>query len=441
MKIFDYRKFKKSNLSTIIDGNYVGEYENLIVRIIKENIEDYKEVIKKTRSFAELIESEIFYEDENVLVLKHKKLRYITYPIEWTEKQKIEAICSVIDLQRKLDEIGYHLKDPHAFNITYEKSNPIYLDFGSITKGRFNTGKWIKHRLLLPNQRDCWDYFLNINRYEQWWILIRISISHKPLIILKHLLLKHIEKGNKLLKYTSRIKPFFEFSKKIKILRYSLNYINNIFFKDAKSRITNWTYYQQNNTVISSNNSRKNNFILLLNKYKPNLILDIGANKGAYSKLALKYGVKEAICIDVDSYSLDILREEIKNNNLHIWTARMDIMNYNEKPGHYESYLAAHLRFRSKFVICFAIIHHLCYFGSYSFEQFAETIEKFAEYILIVEFVPYSDIHLNGPYYKGKDKLWYTQENFIVAMKKYFKKAIEIFDSTPNPRVLIKFEK
>ena len=114
-------------------------------------------------------------------------------------------------------------------------------------------------------------------------------------------------------------------------------------------------------------------------------------------------------------------------------------MSYPEKPGYYQTYLPAHKRLNSDFTICLAVVHHICYFGNYSFEEFAERLNRFAKKILIVEFVPYDDIHLTGARYKGKDRSWYTLENFITAMKKWFPGEHEIFDSTPSPRLLIKF--
>jgi len=173
-------------------------------------------------------------------------------------------------------------------------------------------------------------------------------------------------------------------------------------------------------------------------------MIDIGANKGFFSKLSLECGVQEVVAIDLDEYSLDKLREEAKNDKLNIWTVNIDLMNYSENINHYARYGVfppLFKRINADFCICFALVHHVCYFNSYIFEEFAERIYKFCNKILLIEFVHYTDIHLSGPIYEGNDKSWYTQENFIVAMKKYFPKKTEIFQSTPQTRTLIKFER
>jgi hypothetical protein len=119
--------------------------------------------------------------------------------------------------------------------------------------------------------------------------------------------------------------------------------------------------------------------------------------------------------------------------------AKLDIMNYPEQPGYYASYIPAHNRLNCDFTICLAVVHHICYFGNGTFDDFAERLNRFTNKILIVEFVPYDDVHLTGKKYKGKDRSWYTLENFIKAIKKWFPGDYEIFESTPSPRILIKF--
>ena len=203
--------------------------------------------------------------------------------------------------------------------------------------------------------------------------------------------------------------------------------------------ITNWTDYDQKDPNIFQENERTENIISLFKKYSPGSIIDIGANRGAYSFLALNNEAKEVICIDLDSFSLDAIMESTNNVEGKITTARINIMDYDETPGCYNSYLPAHKRLNSDFGICVAVVHHVCYFGNNSFDEFAERLNRFVSKTLIVEFVPYDDVHLTGPNYKGKDRSWYTQENFIKAFQKYFPGEFEIYNSTPKPRILVLF--
>ncbi len=93
--------------------------------------------------------------------------------------------------------------------------------------------------------------------------------------------------------------------------------------------------------------------------------------------LALKNGTQKAICMDLDSFSLDVLRESIDEQN--IITAKLNIMDYDETPGCYNSYLPAHKRLSSDFGLCLAVVHHVCYFGNSSFEEFADRLNRFVK--------------------------------------------------------------
>jgi len=86
-----------------------------------------------------------------------------------------------------------------------------------------------------------------------------------------------------------------------------------------------------------------------------------------------------------------------------------------------------------------AVVDRACDRGNYYVDGFADRLNRFAKKNLIIEFVPNNDIHLTGNIYKGKDRSWYTLDNFVKAFKKYFSGEHEIFDSTPSPRILIKF--
>jgi len=106
----------------------------------------------------------------------------------------------------------------------------------------------------------------------------------------------------------------------------------------------------------------------------------------------------------------------------NITTARINIMDYDETPGCYNSYLPVHKRLNSDFGICLAVVHHVCYFGNNSFDEFAERLSRFVNK-------------------KGKDRSWYTMENFTKALQKYFQGEFEIYNSSPEPRKILIFKR
>jgi len=292
--------------------------------------------------------------------------------------------------------LSLSLMDPHAFNITFDKAKPIYLDFGSIRKkGIMNPRWWIWRAFISSKSYVGWGKTLKIAKLKIFFLFFMMLILPPPLF------LKLFEKW--LIKRRKKFKK------------------------------TPWTTYPVKDLEKKKNLKIVKNFTSLLIRYSPKKIIDIGGGRGHFSIFALKYRVREAVVIDIDEFSLNILRREIGKKNYPIWIVNADLMKYPYDLSCYGDYPPLHKRINAEFVICFALIHHLCTSGGYSFEDFAKRIEKFCQKILVVEFVPFSEIQ--------RTKSWYTQRNFIKVMKKYFPGKIEIFESSPKPRKLIKFEK
>jgi len=429
-KKFDISIFKPFPTSSGLDDDSTGMYEEKVVRVFRKNFEIVKSVLEFSDELKFLIRSKLIYEDEKLLVIEHEQLENITYFNEWTKKQRVLAARSIIELQSELVKKGFYLNDPHSFNLTFKYYQPIYFDFGSIRKGKIRPTWWFIKCFCGWTEHDYWDEVLKINIIQKFLITFQMSFSRSPYQYLLKKILRFetgfIEKqimkllGNKGL--AGRI------NRKI------VNGLPLLF-----SNFSNWTDYEQKSPVLDFNNARNKNILHLFNQHKPKKILDIGANKGAFSILALENETEEAIAIDLDNYSLDFLLNQINIKNNKATIAKLNFMNYPEHPGYYKSYLPAHERLYSDFTICLAVVHHVCYFGNSSFEDFAKRLNRFTKKILIVEFVPYDDVHLTGPVYKGKNRSSYTLDNFINVMLKWFPGEHEIYESSPTPRVLIKF--
>ena len=429
---FNPEKFKPFERSTTVDGNYTGMYDNKVVRVIETNREDYKSILKLSNELPQLVKSKLYYEDHKILVIEHEEIKNITYYSEWTKRQKVTAANAILDLQYNLSNKGFYLNDPHAFNVTFKFHLPVYIDFGSIKRGKINAPWWFIKCFCGWTGRDYWDDILGINYLQKIIITVGILLSNSPYKYLS----KKISKYEKGLIEKNIIKII---SSKTILGKGTRKIVGSLPF--AFKNLSNWSDYEQKNPSLNFEEARNKNLLNIFNTIRPRKVLDIGANRGAYCLLALENGAEEAIAVDLDNYSLDYLMEEIKKDNLFITVAKLNLMNYAEKPGYYESYLPAHDRLFGDFTICLAVVHHICYFGNSTFDDFAERINRFAKNILVVEFVPYDDMHLTGPHYKGKDRSWYTVDNFINSLKRYFPNGPEIYDSTPSPRLLLKFSK
>jgi SAM-dependent methyltransferase len=165
-------------------------------------------------------------------------------------------------------------------------------------------------------------------------------------------------------------------------------------------------------------------------------VLDVGANTGWFSELAVHHGHR-VVAFDTDDVSISALFERARARNLPILSLRMDAMWPTPAHGLALAYEAAPDRLRSDASLWLAVVHHLARDG-YPFEIIARTVDAFTREAAAVEFIPAEDAHIRE--WPIAHEAWYTQDRFIAAMAPYFP-VVERLPSSPDPRTLLIFRR
>jgi hypothetical protein len=88
-----------------------------------------------------------------------------------------------------------------------------------------------------------------------------------------------------------------------------------------------------------------------------------------------------------------------------------------------------------------ALLHHLVFYQDATFSFIAERLDALSKKAAIVQFITREDSYVKHWLKSLGTKFdWYTMDNFILEMNKYFPKHT-IIDSAPVERKLILFEK
>jgi hypothetical protein len=66
------------------------------------------------------------------MVLSHRDIAFVSYPNEWCAPMLKDAALTIIELAIELSEAGLTLKDAHPWNVLFDFSKPVYVDFTSI---------------------------------------------------------------------------------------------------------------------------------------------------------------------------------------------------------------------------------------------------------------------------------------------------------------------
>ena len=90
------------------------------------------------------------------LVLKHRRIGFVSYPREWCNEMLKDAALLHLDLCLELDRHNLTTADAHPLNILFDGCQPVFIDFGSIDRLDVADSYW----LWSPYEQFC-SCFLN----------------------------------------------------------------------------------------------------------------------------------------------------------------------------------------------------------------------------------------------------------------------------------------
>jgi len=342
-----------------------------------------------------------FRSDTYPLILEHEKIKFVSYHMEWSGQMLYDVANMIIDLQIALVKQGYWLKDGHPWNVLFDYSKPIFIDFGSIVK---------------------------INGFPKVWATE----------FLRFFMPKFVQySANSKLNY-GEILSGGERNGLDWFLKETKAWLDRLTVPEI---ITEWSHYSQRPKTSPEIFAPKQRVVYdLLKEYADQYktVVDMGANRGWYSELAADMGYK-VVAFDIDDYSISKLYKQIQNFERKILPLVIDFCNPTLEHGATRpGYPPATERLNADISLSLALVHHLVFKSRLNFAQIASAISSFTKKIAIVEFIPPDDIHVSKwmtPQYKS-----YNQDNFISKMSKYFVLK-EIRKSNPDPRTILVFER
>ena len=74
------------------------------------------------------------------LVLKCRRVPFVSYPFEWSAEMLRSAALLLLDLERELSKHGMTLQDGQSWNVLFDGTTPVYVDWGSIAPS--TAGPW-----------------------------------------------------------------------------------------------------------------------------------------------------------------------------------------------------------------------------------------------------------------------------------------------------------
>ena len=395
--------------ASMVDSlGYVFHYDNNIYRsIATKSINPVKELLNVSninKIFdVGLVQTEIVdgitAGPKFPMVVKHHKIEFLSYKMEWTPDMFRDAMLMLVNLGQELFKSKYMLVDNHTYNVFFDYTRPVYIDLGSISK-------------LTSSFPAQWAGY-----FRQYWVAPIIKKSNLTANGFEVIKSRNINDGNK----------FFDEVRE---------WLNSATFN---YEITEWAGYGQKPFDFDNLPPKQKVVYDVLRELRDEMdtVVDIGANQGIYSEVAADLGYK-VVAFDIDETSISKLYRRNKNTGRKILPLVFDFSKPTKAHGLYNpGYLAAEQRCACDISMALALVHHTAYKQRVSFDTTAEFLNKFTKKVAIVEFIPATDKHIAGWPNKPVE---YSQDNFIKSMMKYFD-TYEVRKSNPKPRIMLIFRK
>jgi hypothetical protein len=429
-----------------VNRRYEQEYEQLMESGLYEKLVRAGLLIPHTEADPALAPSDPAYK-----VIQPERVRFISYPYEWSFGQLKDAALATLSIQRRALKAGMSLKDASAYNIQFVRGKATLID--TLSFEIYQEGQpWVAYRQFC--QHFLAPLALMALRDVRLGQLLRVYIDGVPLDLASELLpartrlnfglLTHIhlhagaQKRYAGAEVKSRAATSFGKQAMTGLIDSLESTVRKLEWKPGG---TEWgNYYDITNYSEAAFEHKKQLVREWSSKVKPALVWDLGANNGVFSRVAGEGGAF-VVSSDIDPAAVEqnyrISREAKEQNLLPLL---LDLTNPSPSLGwaneERDSFGA---RGPADMVLALALLHHLAISNNVPLSQLAEFFATAGKW-LVIEFVPKPDSQVQKLLVSREDIFpLYGREGFEEAFRQRFK-ICEAVSLRESERVLYLME-
>lgn len=374
---------------------------------------------------------------ETQIVIQPELIPFITYPYEWSFEQYKHAALLTLKIHRYALSKGFILKDASAYNVTFHRGKPIFIDTLSFDFYEEDT-PWRAFKQFIT-------HFLGpllLAKYHGADML-RLMQNHIDGIPVKTLasLLPKRTKLNSII-YTNihllaRLESKYQedYRAESKIKKLSKKAQNNIieslydFIKKMKiNQQTEWgDYYSKTNYNEQAFQQKAQWIRQQITDLQPKTVIDVGGNDGTFARV-IKDQVDFLLVNDIDPNAVAHNYYQIQQNKeSNILPFVSDVLQpapaigFNNQERN--SFLERIQALAPDVTMALALIHHISLSGNVPFSKSAQFFASFSKY-LIIEFPDRNDSWVESLLVRKREFMqhfdFYNQQNFERDYSLYF---------------------
>jgi hypothetical protein len=411
-----------------INKIYQPHYDHLISSGLYDQLVQKKMLVTHREAAVTPPAAELAYR-----VVEPELIPFISYPYEWCFSQLKDAALLTLAIQKTALKYGMTLMDASAYNIQFLRGRPVLIDtlsFEIYPEGEPWTGyqQFCKH-FLAP-------LALMVHRDVRLNQLLRIYIDGIPLDLASSLLPVHTRLDFGLLTHlhlqASAQKRYAggNFPASLRSTKVSrsaqLGLLESL---ESTVRKLNWKpggsewvdYYDATNYSRAAFDAKASLVAGFLKIIRPELLLDLGANTGVFSRIASESGIFTVSAdIDPGAVELNYLDSKTKGEE-NLLPLILDLTNPSPGTGWDNREREAFFERRpAGAVLALALIHHLAIANNLPLGHVAAFFARLGRWS-IVEFVPKEDSQVQRLLRNRRDIFGdYHQAGFEAAFSQHF---------------------
>lgn len=339
--------------------------------------------------------------------LRHQRIEPRSYPYEWPFEMLRAAARLQLSLTRAALAEGLITKDASSYNVQFVGTRPVFIDVGSFE--RLRRGEpW-------PGYRQFCELFLNPLLIQAvldvpFQPLLRGSIHGIAPTAAADLLKGHgrLQKGVLThVKLHARAERRYADANRTQIqseltcaglgpglidaqLKNLQRAVDDLTWDRQRST---WSEYGDRAHYSDRDLVAKEEFVAatISADAAPNLVLDLGANDGRFSRLAVRSGARSVVAVDSDHLVIDRLYRELeRDGERRVLPLVVDLSDPSPGVGWRSRERAPFVeRVRPDLVLCLAVVHHLALTNNVPLDEIVAFLADFGA-AMVVEF-PHRD--------------------------------------------------
>lgn len=401
------------------------------------------------------------------LVLEHRRVTPRTYCVEWPPEMLQRAALLTLDLALELAEEDLTLQDAYPWNVLFEGTEPVFVDFTSIRPAEpgylWKAYQQFLNFFLYPlyvhaaglgsvARQLQFDYLHGLPgglcsrllpasfKWTHPQVLTRLELPEAVAGCVRRLGLEEAVRragmasaGGGDRARASAERPTRQ--ARLGLLRGLRRDVARLRFPHAR---TVWTDYQawQPYADDAGWSPKQRHIRDLLRQLRPEVVLDVACNRGWYAGLAAAQGAR-VVAFDQDESCVSSLYHSACQNGWDLLPLRVDLLQpppaFGWQLRQFPSFLQ---RVQGDLVLALALVHHLVIAQWQSFDRVAELLGGLTRKWLVLEWVPAEDEMARRLLSHGREVEEYTLDALVAALRKVFT-TVEVLDEGPGRQLLL----